>query len=569
MTLIHSLFATPHDIQRALNESREDLKAAFGNLGAPVDDFLATIYSARATMLGAACGKRFYHHELAVRIPMPEHLEPEVQVWDQGTLPVWQNGVLEEPKYFSFFQDAPHAAFNPNYRGQWRAHELLHGAVGFFWRPDMTRFEYYVAARINEMLPVVHWYGLDEVARPRCQAHRNQTWIREFCPHCEALSGPWWTHDPTTLNDIDPFIELARTYLELESAACAREIETARIVPNRTAHLDPSSDAIGYLRGHWNRCTGWSFGAWAERFLTSDDVFDSCDVLLENARHVFDQLLEGPLRFDPVDASRRAEKRLAQDLAYRALLVLEWSREGKEEIAEALMEPVLEHLEAVVHGDETLAPWTPEELNEVVPGELVSILWSNGFTPDTPSITQVLEGLQTAFVSSANVLTTKTASMFVDSDEFKEAGRLDARFAKFASSHAMQDSHVRPVEDALRLEAWLQSEPRVDMIAEEFGAVPEALSEIQPGELRLHETLHRGTFHRDSLDEIGEFEGLVDGYQEVARIRVRGAARILPVNDAIARVLENPDSAAQSGDAELLNLLEHGFVVWLPLPRKA
>ena len=64
------------------------------------------------------------------------------------------------------------------HRRKWRPHELLHGAVGFFWREDASRFETYVGARLNELLPVVHWYGLDEIFRPRCERHTGEVLFR-------------------------------------------------------------------------------------------------------------------------------------------------------------------------------------------------------------------------------------------------------------------------------------------------------------------------------------------------------------------------------------------------------
>src|SRR5690554_4427421 len=153
---------TPEALVAALEASIEagepaGLRALAPQMGAPMVDLTVTPLSARATMLGALSGRAFYQHELRLRQPMPEHLEPELAVWQAGTTPQWSDGVLAEPKYFSFFQDAPFPAFNPNHRRKWRAHELLHGASKFFWHPQMTRFELYVSARLNELLPIIHW----------------------------------------------------------------------------------------------------------------------------------------------------------------------------------------------------------------------------------------------------------------------------------------------------------------------------------------------------------------------------------------------------------------------------
>ena len=97
-------------------------------LGVPASDLCITPLGLAAAKLGAQVGTAFFHHELRVRLPMPKHLEPELAVWGEGTVPVWKDGILGEPKYFSFFQDAPFIAFNPNHRRKWPAHELVHGA---------------------------------------------------------------------------------------------------------------------------------------------------------------------------------------------------------------------------------------------------------------------------------------------------------------------------------------------------------------------------------------------------------------------------------------------------------
>ena len=61
--------------------------------------------------------------------------------------------------------------------------------VGWFWRPDQTRFEAYLGARLNELLPVVHWYGTAELLRRRCPAHRGGPIPVHTCAVCED-AGP-------------------------------------------------------------------------------------------------------------------------------------------------------------------------------------------------------------------------------------------------------------------------------------------------------------------------------------------------------------------------------------------
>src|SRR5690606_9174290 len=91
-------------------------------------------------------------------------------------------------------REAAYATYDPNHRLKWRSHELLHRRVGFFWRPDLTRFEAYLGARLSELLPVVHWYGFDEIHRPHCAQHQDEVLRQQMCSACIAEQRPVWTH---------------------------------------------------------------------------------------------------------------------------------------------------------------------------------------------------------------------------------------------------------------------------------------------------------------------------------------------------------------------------------------
>ena len=135
--------------------------------GCPLDELWPTVYSARVCAMAVQEGHAFVHHERRIWTPLPPSLAPDATSANEGWVdgPVWQAGVLEIPKYFGAFLDAPLAVYDPNHRHKWRAHELLHRRAGFSWAPDMTPFEAYLGARLSELLPIVHWYGLDEVGR--------------------------------------------------------------------------------------------------------------------------------------------------------------------------------------------------------------------------------------------------------------------------------------------------------------------------------------------------------------------------------------------------------------------
>lgn len=556
-----------------LQAVHDDPEKLFLDIGSPGHELTVTPYSHRASLLAAAKGRGFFPHELRVRIPMPEGLEPEIDVWDDGTTPVWRNGILTEPKYFSFFQDSPHAAFNPNYRHQWRAHELLHGVVGFFFRPDMTRFEFYHAARVNELLPVVHWYGLDEVFRRRCDAHRDQTYIREFCPECERLA---FSPNP----DLDEtraarFIDLAREHFAHEMDALERERLTGRPVTSPIAHIDASSDAIGYLHGHWARCTAWSFGTWVERFLVDGHDYEStCAALQNRVQQAFDDLVAGEIVVNLADFERLSLRRKLQDYAYRTLLVIEGLPESYSTVAEEDLEPGLSALEQACHqlltspGDvlkeDVNQMWNVfrTNLEEVLPDDADAIL-SAGYLRTETSNSQLVEGLRSAFPVTSENLGERIftiAEVFVENPIFFHSERLDQRFAEF-----LPDAD----EDAAKLaefEVWANEPVAADEEAELFGAVPEDVLP-EPGTLRLNKTFRRRLLPGYVMHHV--FQG--ERAQEMGTILMRGQRRFCALDRETSRILDavTSDDVRSLNDPEvgiLFGLIEEGFVVWLPKP---
>ena len=117
----------------------------------------------------------------------------------------------------------------------------------------MTRFEAYIGTRLSELLPVVHWYGLDEIYRRRCAEHVGQVLYREFCPECERLAQKSWQIDAATESIAEAFLSTSIQHFAREIAAIDEEIRAGHMVPIRGGQLDSSSDAIGYVRGHWAR----------------------------------------------------------------------------------------------------------------------------------------------------------------------------------------------------------------------------------------------------------------------------------------------------------------------------
>ncbi len=526
----------------------DGLEQVFSGLGVPALDLLVTPMSARVGLWSAGEGRGFFHHELRGAIGMPEGLEPERAVWEGETIPVWDAGVRTEPKYFSFFQEAPLAPYNPNYRRKWRAHELLHGLLRFYWNPQMNRFSLYLSARLNELLPVVHWYGWDEAFRPRCREHRHGGPLRTFCVACEEAGRAYWHREAAydlqgAREDALRHAEAAREHFFSEWSVCLRELESGRRIVSPRGYLDASSDAMGYVYGHWPRLTAWSFGSWVELFLMEGvDVFSSVSGLMEHHLQIASGLLMGDIEVEEGQQKRMLQRRLLQDLGYRTLLALEWMEEGSMQAkrAERIVWPVLAsmgaHCRSLLSGDAEIASGYPlfvaweEACRAAIPAQMVGLgerstnLGATGVMwPQMEAITGkprkawlggggaiLREGIQSAaswfFLDGS--LTTKGAVLseegiadFAESAAFGEHGRLMVRWSRWLASR--KDVSAAWLE-MTRFMAWSQEEPRKDDDAEDFGGLPDDVEELleAEGRLRLHQTLRYASWSGWLAEEV-------------------------------------------------------------------
>jgi len=585
------------------------VEAIFEQMGAPKLDMSVTALSARAALLAAEEGRAFYHHELRERVAMPEDQTPEIAVWDAGTVPVWTQGILEEPKYFSFFLDTPFPAYNPNHRRKWRPHELLHGAMKFFWHPQMTRFEMYVGSRINELLPVVHWYGFDEIFRPRCPQHRGAQLYQEFCADCEAAATPFWETTPQwraeRRDEARGWAERGLAHFEREWNACQAEIQSGDLHPIAGQKLDSSSDAIGYMRSHWNRMTAWSFGAWAETFLMDDfDYYSSLERYMTHLQEVTRRLLGGQVGVEIERYKSLRTRRAIQDLAYRIYVAMGWLAENSIGLAkvEAHLMPALEQAAHHVHhmlSDPQLSEYNDDVLCDLLqafervrghfPDEIAHAVGALGYPWWEPErfvqagLSQLRTGLSDALPSAADALgdaLDPLASKFARSQPFFAHGRLAERFAAYLEAEKSAGNlnpEAQFAADLAQFEAWATRAPHEDRAAELFASIPNSFDElaIRPGTLQLNQTLMRRKFDASTAATItGDPQlGEQDGAVELARIFLRGELRLLVVGDEEARIFDAIESAQPRGDwvidsdiDSMANLLENGFIIWLPQP---
>jgi len=530
-------------------------------LGTPAVELEANAVSARIALAAANEGRCFVHHEHRLSPLLPEGAQPEIDVGmdDDAFVPEdWREGVLHVPKYFSAFLEGPLPVFHPNHRAKWRPHELLHRLARFAWRPELTRFEVYLSARISELLPVVHWYGFDEIGRHACPEHVGRRPDRTHCERCERSLVPAWQVEASPAH-AEAAAAHALEHLETELDACARELSSGRIVSTPRPGLDASSDAVGYLRAHWNRLTAWSFGAWVERFAdVGVDRFETCADHLEHVRDLASALLTQPYALAPLTERIAArERRTASDLAYRVLLHIEAL--DSDEAEDALM-PCIDALAGGHPVDDTLRelPGRLRTLDADTADRTVAGGW--GWLPTTDGArTSLAAGLRTALpraLDGGDV--DELARGFAEADQPPQPRSLALRFADYLEREAS------PRCEAASFEAWLRQPPGADLEAERFGALPE--SPDVHGRIRVNTTLRRDAISRDTLDAVlGEDpEENNAAIAAVVAIRWAGEPRVLEETAEVQAALESAKNGVLSSDEATDDLLEQGFIVWLP-----
>ena len=135
--------------------------------GAPLEELERSTAARRVAELAAHSQLLMSHYEYRVALPVPDAWRPEGRP-DLGEPQGWVAGVLPESKYQGFRHDRLIGSLHPGHRAKWTTHELLHGLVGFAWRPGASTLFHALAARMAEVLPVALWYFFDEAHLKRC-----------------------------------------------------------------------------------------------------------------------------------------------------------------------------------------------------------------------------------------------------------------------------------------------------------------------------------------------------------------------------------------------------------------
>ena len=362
----------------------------------PLGEVVASPFSVRAVALAVAEGASSVHHELRVPVPWPERFASDEAVATDAH-GYWDVGVLQAGKYRSFTQDEPFATYNPNHMSKWGPHELMHRVCGFVWRHDMTRWEAYLAARLNELLPVVLWYGFDEVARlDRDGFDRAQDAADRRASLDDAL---WLTESPRDLEGrvrrgLRHFRE-GFAHFDREMAAIDQELATGRTVRAPHEFLDSSSDAIAYVVGHFGRLRDPIVSAMLSTVLREGIDYEP-SVITYRARidHELERLLRAPVELDPARVAGRRRARQIWDIAHRCA--------HHERARLARLEPGFEVARSVFEecweGDTSRWGEAVAALTDGLPGSARTVACASGLLdpaadPAPSSLEQVVDGM--------------------------------------------------------------------------------------------------------------------------------------------------------------------------------
>ncbi len=321
---------------RATARAHGPALAAFLNL--PLPEVLASPFGFRMCAMGAAVGASSVAHESRRALRWHRSI-----AMGDGEPVGWQDGVLLAGKYQQFAADEPRSVYHPEQHAKWAPHELLHRACGYFFRADASRFEIYLGARLNEILPVATWYGIEHCLR----LDETAAFDRGVLDRNEA-SGPifWLEADRGALLEraiaMAPLFRAGLLHAQRELDACARDARSGEVsvVRHEHAFLDAASDALGYVATHTERLRAPSVArVHAHLSRQRDRSIARYHARVERALHT---LLFSTLPIDLRAARAKAERARAWDRALR----LAYQRPDASDAS----------LRALLHGEDTGPP---------------------------------------------------------------------------------------------------------------------------------------------------------------------------------------------------------------------
>ena len=583
--LVDALVAMAHALRQAHRLHAPLARAA----SLPLAEVVASPFGLRAVALGVEVGSSARHRELRLGLEWPDELvgAEEIRDPDHG---VWDRGILKTGKYQGFMADEPFASYDPSHVSKWGPHELMHRAAGFFYRPGATRWETYLGARLNELVPVVLFYGPEQVMRLDEGAFEREASGRH--PSARLEDARWLVEDDGALE-----ARAARTiaqlraglaHFESELKAIDEELRTGRRVRASHPFLDASSDATAYVVGHHARLASPAVTAVLAR-VGADARADDVALYRDRVEALFDRLLFASLSIDLEASGERSDRREVWDLLLRAAHL----GEGMEDELEEMLDDAAEVLAGAGRPD--LSAWRAR-IALALGDEAAEAVLRNG-SVDGHALAQLADGVSQVAPCAWGLL---------DDHRRGEEGAL----ARLAASDALWDraplaervgSWLREegvdaaVSDVARFEAAIVGARRddgVERLCVPIDALPDALDEGElvrsEGFARMdleHEVL---TVHAAFADGeelawpargpttllVGAFfdgvsvlplPGAVAAAWDALEDAARPARSILRAIDAALTEAELPEGWPQDGEGWVRELLVAGALGWRPL----
>jgi hypothetical protein len=549
--------------------------------GLPIGELLASPFALRIVALAVRRGATTVHGDLRQVLSWPKSFAqgPGTDDPDHGT---WDRGVLHLGKFQQFLEDEPFATFHPDHIGKWGPHELMHRACGFFLRPGCSRWELYLGARLNELLPVVTWYGVEQAMR--LDEHAFDRALAGRAKSASVADARWMTDDEPALEAravrAASLVRDGLAHFERELAAIDEEIATGRRVPVAHPFLDASSDAVAYVAAHGARLTetGASIAALVP---LGPERYADIRVYRDAIETIFDRLLFETIDVDLEKAASGHRARALWDLLQRGLQV--GGRLGK-----AVTQAAGEAGPVIAKGlaGETIDLETWLERLEPL-GEAVL---SNGDRAHGGiALGQLTDGIASCAPQTLDRLGEDVLELlapFAESESMLERAPLGRRFAAFLHDHDDEPSSELASFEA-EIAAAARGDDRIERLCEDPRALPEDLSRVlivrsEAFSVFHYESdvaaLHAGAAPRSrSGDEarhafaIGAHGGevaVVDAPAHVVRALDALAAGPRVAPEVVALLDEAPRRKGwpEGGRAWLLELMGAGVLGWTPIP---
>lgn len=434
----------------ALSLREEDADAVATAATLPLAEVLASPFALRAVALAVDTGASTVHLELRARPDWASSLDvaPEVRDADHGS---WDRGVLKSGKYQGFLADEAVALYDPSHISKWGPHELMHRAASFFFHPDASRWDHYLGSRLNELVPVVLWYGPEQAMRlDEGEFDRKAAGLS---PSARLEEARWLEEDEAALRErarrAVPILRRGLEHFERELSAIDEELVRGRRVRVPHPFLDASSDATAYVVGHYDRLTSEPVTV-ALAALPDTLVHRDVGAYRDFVEELFDRLLFAPIELDFERAAAKRSARGLWDLLHRVAHL----GDGIEAELEPLVDEAKRAMQAAMDGMPlSLEPWRAR-LERVLLEEDAAIVFADGI--HGLALEQLGEGLESVVPCTAALLEEGALEQLARSEALWDRAPLAARVQRWLEDDALRDM--------ARFEAAIASAGRDDQI---------------------------------------------------------------------------------------------------------